>query len=34
MIEIKNVSCSYVKGVKVIDDINLKIEDGNVYLCQ
>lgn len=31
MIEIKNVSCSYVKGVKVIDDINLKIEDGTVF---
>ena len=28
MIEIKNVSKSYLKDKKVVDDINLKIEDG------
>lgn len=31
MIEIKNVSESYEKGNKVIDNINLKIEDGTVF---
>lgn len=31
MIEIKNVTQSYEKGVKVIDNINLKIEDGTVF---
>lgn len=31
MIEIKNVSESYVKGNKVIDNISLTIEDGNVF---
>ena len=31
MIEIKNVSESYVKGEKVIDNMNLKIEDGTVF---
>ena len=31
MIEIKNVSQSYVKGNKVIDNISLKIEDGTVF---
>ncbi len=31
MIEIKNVSESYVKGKKVIDNINLKIDDGTVF---
>lgn len=31
MIEIKNVSESYVKGVKVIDNISLNIEDGKVF---
>lgn len=31
MIEIKNVSESYVKGVKVIDNMNLKIEDGTIF---
>lgn len=31
MIEIKNVSESYVKGEKVIDNISLKIEDGTVF---
>lgn len=31
MIEIKNVSESYIKGSKVIDNINLKIEDGVVF---
>lgn len=31
MIEIKNVSTSYVKGKKIIDNMNLKIEDGTVF---
>lgn len=31
MIEVKNVSESYVKGIKVIDNISLKIEDGMVF---
>ena len=31
MIEIKNVSQSYVKGNKVIDNMNLKIDDGIVF---
>ncbi len=31
MIEIKNVSESYEKGKKVIDNISLKIEDGTVF---
>lgn len=31
MIEIKNVSKSYKKGKKVINDINLKIEDGEIF---
>ena len=31
MIEIKNVSESYVKGIKVIDNINLSIEDGIIF---
>ncbi len=31
MIEIKNVSQSYVKGKNVIGNMNLKIEDGVVF---
>lgn len=31
MIEIKNVSESYVKSIKVIDNINLTIEDGTIF---
>lgn len=31
MIEIKNVSTSYVKGKKIIDNMNLTIEDGTVF---
>lgn len=31
MIEIKNVSQSYVKGNKVIENMNLKIDDGIVF---
>ena len=31
MIEIKNVSESYVKGEKVLDNMNLKIDDGTVF---
>lgn len=31
MIEIKNVSTSYVKGNKIIDQMNLNIEDGTVF---
>lgn len=31
MIEIKNVSESYINGIKVIDNMNLKIEDGIVF---
>lgn len=31
MIEIKNVSESYVKGIKVIDNMNLKIDDGVIF---
>lgn len=31
MIEIKNVSESYVNGIKVIDNMNLTIEDGMVF---
>ena len=31
MIEINDVSLSYVKDVKVIDNINFKVEDGTVF---
>ena len=31
MIEIKNVSQSYVKNEKIIDNMNLKIDDGIVF---
>lgn len=31
MIEIKNVSTSYVKGKKIIDKMNLKIEDKTIF---
>ena len=31
MIEIKNVSRSYKKGKKVIDDLNLKINNGEIF---
>ena len=31
MIEIKNVSKAYVKNKKVVDNINLKIEDGIIF---
>lgn len=31
MIELKNISKSYKKGQKVIDNINLKIEDGEIF---
>ena len=31
MIEIKNVSTSYIKGKKIIDNMNLKIEDGTIF---
>ena len=31
MIEIKNVSKSYKKGEKIIDNISLKIEDGEIF---
>ena len=31
MIEIKNISKSYKKGKKVINDINLKIKDGEIF---
>ena len=31
MIEIKNVSQSYVKGEKTIDNMNLKIDDGIIF---
>ncbi|MEE0865579.1 MAG: ABC transporter ATP-binding protein [Clostridia bacterium] len=31
MIEIKNISKSYKKGKKVIDNINLKIKDGEIF---
>ncbi len=31
MIEIKNVSQSYVKGKKTIDNMNLKIDDGIIF---
>lgn len=31
MIEIKNVTTSYVKGQKIIDNMNLTIEDGTVF---
>lgn len=31
MIEIKNVSKSYKKGIKVIDGINLEIKDGEIF---
>lgn len=31
MIEIKNVSTSYVKGHKIIDNMNLEIEDGTIF---
>lgn len=31
MIEIKNVTQSYEEGIKIIDNINLKIDDGMVF---
>ena len=31
MIEIKNVTESYVDGIKVIDDLSLTIDDGIVF---
>ena len=31
MIEIKNLSTSYTKGKKIIDNMNLKIEDGTIF---
>ena len=31
MIEIKNVSQSYIKGKNVIENMNLKIEDGVIF---
>lgn len=31
MIEIKNVSKSYVKGVKSVDSLNLEIRDGEIF---
>lgn len=31
MIEIKNVSQSYSKNLKVIENMNLKIEDGTIF---
>ena len=31
MIEIKNVSTSYTKGKKIIDNMNLKIKDGTIF---
>lgn len=31
MIEIKGVSKSYKKGNKVIDNLNLKINDGEIF---
>ena len=31
MIEIKNVTTSYVKGQKIIDKMNLVIEDGTIF---
>ena len=31
MIEIKNISKSYKKNKKVIDQINLKINDGEIF---
>lgn len=31
MIEIKNVSTSYTKGKKIIDNMNLKNEDGTIF---
>ncbi len=31
MIEIKNVSKSYVKGVKSVDSLNLEIKDGEIF---
>ena len=31
MIEIKNVSKEYKKGIKTIDNINLKISNGEIF---
>ena len=31
MIEIKNVSKSYVKGTKSVDSLNLEIKDGEIF---
>ena len=31
MIEIKNVSKSYVKNKKSVDDLNLEIKDGEIF---
>ena len=31
MIEIKNVSKSYVKGKKSVDDLNLEIKNGEIF---
>ena len=30
MIEIKNISKSYIKGTKIIDNLNLKVKDGEI----
>ena len=30
MIEIKNVTKSYIKGAKIIDNLNLEIKDGEI----
>ena len=30
MIEIKNISKSYIKGDKIIDNMNLEIKDGEI----
>lgn len=31
MIEIKNVSKSYVKGKKILDNLNLEIKNGEIF---
>lgn len=31
MINIKNVSKSYVKGKKTVDDLSLEIKDGEIF---
>ena len=31
MLEVKNYSLEYIKGKKTVEDVNLKIEDGEIF---